>query len=351
MDGACTNASPERALTVIPRGYPAPHHGDVLEGEHPLPGTGSFAAGRRALDFAAGARRPILLLLSGGGSACAEVPASSITREDLLLVWEDLLRSGLPITAVNLVRARLSAIKGGGLGRLMQSGSIVLIHSDVPPGRERAVASSPAFSFVEDDEELERAIRTLSSRSATLVRSTTRPDTVVDHPWHVTGSSDLLVREVARQLDTRGWDVRVVEGRDALDHDADDLAEQFIQRAAAIGERTVLAGGGEARVAVHGTGRGGRCTDLGARLTLRALRAGIPLRGLLLATDGVDGSSGLAGIEIDSSVWRDVPDLERRIERALERSDSASVADYIGRPVIMAAGGNNLRDLLLLARG
>ena len=58
--------------------------------------------------------QPLLALVSGGASACAEAPAPGLTLEDLAATQRALLASGLPIQPVNAVRKHLSRLKGGG---------------------------------------------------------------------------------------------------------------------------------------------------------------------------------------------------------------------------------------------
>jgi glycerate-2-kinase len=67
---------------------------------------------------------------------------------------------------------------------------------------------------------------------------------------------------------------------------------------------------------------------------------------LFASSDGVDGSSGAAGV-----ILRGIPFFDRDwAERELARSNSASVAAKIGELIMMPPAGNNLRDLFLLAR-
>jgi glycerate-2-kinase len=91
---------------------------EVVAGGHPLVDEGSLRAGRSLLEHAAAAGEDdlVLVLISGGGSALAEVPMPGLGLEDLQAVNRALLRSGASIAEVNTVRRHLSALKGGGLG-------------------------------------------------------------------------------------------------------------------------------------------------------------------------------------------------------------------------------------------
>jgi glycerate-2-kinase len=67
---------------------------------------------------------------------------------------------------------------------------------------------------------------------------------------------------------------------------------------------------------------------------------------LFAASDGVDGNSGAAGIylppgprSVETTLWQE----------ALAASDSYRIAAQVGEPIMIAATGNNLRDLFLVA--
>jgi len=120
--GLVEGGVPFRGLGVAPKGVAAPGVDTFrwLAGDHPIPGAASLAAGREVMAWCdALPREPLLVLLSGGASACLEVPAAGVTEEALVAKHRDLLRSGMPIAQVNAERTRLSALKGGQLGRRM----------------------------------------------------------------------------------------------------------------------------------------------------------------------------------------------------------------------------------------
>lgn len=116
-------------------------------GDHPIPSERSFQAGERVLDWADEARvaqASVLVLLSGGSSACCEVPIDGLAVSQLQAVHQQLVDSDAPIDTINAVRARLSALKGGGLRRrLGTSLAAEWILCDVPSGNADLVGSGP----------------------------------------------------------------------------------------------------------------------------------------------------------------------------------------------------------------
>ena len=83
------------------------------EGGHPIPDENSFQATRTALSAVEDLsdRDTVLFLLSGGGSALFELPL--IPGEELQNITSQLLASGADIVEMNIIRKRLSAVKGG----------------------------------------------------------------------------------------------------------------------------------------------------------------------------------------------------------------------------------------------
>ena len=85
-------------------------------GGHPLPTLASFEAGAELLQLVRGCtdRSLLVVLLSGGGSAMVESTVDdAIGPDELARVTEGLIRADVDIRAINAVRKRLSAIKGG----------------------------------------------------------------------------------------------------------------------------------------------------------------------------------------------------------------------------------------------
>ncbi|HMB54023.1 MAG TPA: DUF4147 domain-containing protein, partial [Thermoanaerobaculia bacterium] len=118
-------------------------------GGHPVPDVDSMGAGRRLLfrlaDLAPGDR--LLALVSGGASACCEVPAGTLSLADLSAADRAMQACGWPIERVNVVRKRLSALKGGGALAASAAPVTCLVLSDVPGDDPSLVASGP---FVAD---------------------------------------------------------------------------------------------------------------------------------------------------------------------------------------------------------
>jgi hydroxypyruvate reductase len=356
------------AFCVIPDGYRAPASKcDLWVGGHPHVTDASFNAGRALLDFVA-AREEITFLISGGGSACVEQPLRPwFDERDLIDVNDRLVASDLPIAQINCVRKHLSAIKGGRLAATLRR-SVTLVFSDVSTGALADVASGPTLPDTSTKDEAIAILEGLGGcdRIVARLRESSLPETVhhIDNAGaEIIADNETLVDAASRAAEANG--MRVVRWPGQIECGVDEAASMLVDRASTLREGEVLIAGGEPTVARRGDGKGGRCSELAVRAALHAVARlpGDPVAGggsatrqpghratdihaLFATSDGVDGSSGVAGIALTLPPRFDCDDALRQ----LERSNSFAVASQIGEPLTIPGAGNNLRDLYLLAR-
>jgi glycerate 2-kinase len=319
----------------------------MLTGDHPVPGMRSVAAGRELLDFIDGLPRgaPVLCLLSGGSSALVEVLPAGMTLADLERANRWLLGSGLPIAAVNQVRARLSCLKAGRLAqRLAGRRVVVLAISDVP-GDDPAVIGSGPWTAV---------------RPAPLPGAL--PGWLLDllaqaPPQPVPGDSACaavdyrVIGNGARALAAAGAAARAA-GMAAHLHDTllqgeVPVAADQILASLAAGPPGVHAWSGETTVRLpEHPGRGGRNSHLA--LTLACALAGQEdIEILCAATDGSDGTGGAAGGWADGGVIARGAALGLDARAALDRADSGAFLEATGDAWRGGPTGTNVMDLVL----
>lgn len=347
------------AFVAFPSGYgeidPAPNL-RVAVGSHPSLSDASFEAGRALLEFLRAPRRPTLFLISGGASATVEWPRHGISRDDLRVVNDLLVRSGFPIGKMNVVRKHLSSIKGGKLREHLAEGSVVAVLSDVDPGDLAAVGSGPAFVDLTTDDEaadiLDELDHPVASKLAAQLRE--RPDSPQqpDYPPHVLLADNEVLQDAAEQAARSccGGEAKLFRVDEQFTGDVEQAAQRLAATAAELPPHSIVIAGGEVVVRVTGEGRGGRCSELAARFA-RAVRS-LPQAGQWIAlfgsSDGSDGNSGLAGVVVDGSRIAGLDPSE--VERRVAASDTAALAHSLGEGIIVSPTGNNLRDLYLLAR-
>ena len=117
----------------------------VIEAGHPLPDAAGMAAAQEVLELARslGPEDQLIVLLSGGGSALLSVPVAGVELADYRELTRRLLRSGMPITQMNVLRIHLSVTQGGRLAAATPAACLALIISDVAGDDVSAIASGP----------------------------------------------------------------------------------------------------------------------------------------------------------------------------------------------------------------
>jgi len=308
----------------------------VFEGGHPDMTHDSFAAGRELLDFVE-AHDEITFLVSGGGSACVEWPLEPFTQRELMDVNARLIRSGLPIGEINCVRKHLSAIKGGRLAARLHR-SVTLVYSDVSTGALADVASGPTLA---DPTTREQASAILQRIGIPLTIGEETLKHIGNSEVELIADNDTLIAAAATIARAMGYDPVMWKGQ--IEGDVGVAAAALANVAQVLEGQQVLIAGGEPTVMQRGDGKGGRCSELAVRFSYYVATARV--HALFGSSDGVDGSSGAAGVVIQVPLAVD----RHFAARELARSNSMAVIDRAGQALPLCPTGNNLRDIYLLA--
>lgn len=334
---------------------------------HPVPNAGSFAAGRTILDLLATCdeRTLVFFLLSGGGSALVEHPLDpGVTLEDFQALNRLLVTCGAPIDEINAVRKHLSAVKGGRLAAAAGPAmKITLGVSDVPEGRESALASGPTLpdpTTVADACRVVERYGLLPKLPPAIRARFERPESIPetpkqDHPAFRRAHFQLLLgmhdlfHQAHRAAESAGCvtvcdnstdDWPIAKAADYL------LGELARLKRARPDCRVTLIADGEVSSPVTGDGVGGRnaafvlyCVEKIAGKRVAVLSAG---------TDGIDGSSPAAGAVADGATLSRARSAGLDPEEFFCRSDSYTFFKALGDAIETGPTGNNLRDLRIL---
>ncbi len=354
-------------IVATARGYPGPRHAiRCVRGSHPIPDRRSLAAGRSLLGYVRrlAAEDRVVFLVSGGGSAIAEVPAPGITLAEIAETTDLLLHTDAPIEEITAVRRHLSRIKGGGLARAAPTRhQITLALSDVVGDRPEEIASGPS---VPDPTRFVDAVAVLA-RHQLLGRV---PPTILRHlragaraernrtaaapiplgPFLPVATNRQALDGAAREALARGYRPWIIscevtgETRDVARIHAEILAHP-----PPTGGRDrhpwCLLSGGETTVAFSGPpGRGGRNQEF-AVAAARILdgRAGVGL--LSVGTDGIDGPTDAAGGWVDGGTLRRAGRRGVDLAEALRRHNAYPALRRLGDLIVWGPTGTNVMDL------
>jgi glycerate 2-kinase len=321
---------------------------------HPLPDSGSLAAGQAIADLLSNTKDQdiVITLISGGGSAMLELPVHGVTLDDLRSVNLALLHSGAPIDAINTVRRTLSQIKGGGLARMAAPSPVIaLILSDVVGNRLSSIASGPtvlrsvnrqaARAVLESHgiwDQTPYAVRAALGRPESPPKRARRPKNIL------IGSNRQVVEAAARKAAKLGFTPRVLSFQ--MHGEAREVGHRLARGMRRTKGPTCILMGGETTVYVRGSGRGGRNQEL-ALAAAKGLEGVAKVVVMALATDGIDGPTDAAGAVITGKTVPKARALGFDPESALAENDCYPLLDAAGALLHTGPTGTNLNDLVL----
>jgi len=335
-------------------------------GGHPTPNIESWRAAQAILALLSGAddRTLIFFLLSGGGSALVELPLDpSQTLEDVQQLHRVLVTCGASIDEINIVRKHLSAVKGGRLAAAASAATkITLAVSDVPVGKESALASGPTLPDPTTVADFRRIVTAygLSERFSPPLRrwlaSGHPPETPKPgHPAFANAHFSLLLgvddlfHPAHHAAEAHGFLACCDNSTDdwAVERAAESLLAQLSElRKAHPRQRVALIADGEVSSPVTGSGLGGRNSALVLACVEKI--AGQPIAVLSAGTDGMDGNSPGAGAVADGETV--VRAKSGGLDPAVffHNSDAYSFFAKLDDAIVTGPTGTNLRDLRIL---
>lgn len=303
-------------------------------GDHPIPNVRSFAAGRWVLSEVRKANgRPLVLLVSGGGSALVESPLPGLSDDDLIETTARLLRARMPIQDVNAVRKRLSAIKGGRLAHAAPASAWqVFVLSDVVGDDPSAVASGPCSVDRTPPQRARRVCRDTGVWEQLPPRVQNRLSDDEPPPLLAAANIETQVLAGAREL---GIAVDLASDLPAtvlapVEESVKELAARYARWARDRGGcgPALLVATGEPVIEVRGKGRGGRAQHLA--LLMAQHLSGMDATFFAAGTDGRDGPTDHAGAVVNGET---ASRAGKALDDAVIRFDSATFHAEFGTAI------------------
>ena len=331
---------------------------EIIEAGHPVPDENSVRGARRALALVSGltAEDTVLFLVSGGGSALFESPLDDCTLEDAADITRQLLACGAEISEINVLRKRLSAVKGGRFAKACAPAQILnIVLSDVLGDPLDAIASGPAAADRSTCADAERIIRRYALQippHLLPLLHTETPKSLSGVQNMVTGSVSQLCAAAAHSAAQLGYTPLILtttlscEAREAGRMLA-AIAREIRKSGLPVRPPCAVIMGGETVVHLRGSGRGGRNQEL-------ALAAAPGLDGLSdvclfsLGSDGTDGPTDAAGGMVTGDFAAACRKKQLSIDAALQNNDAYPLLAVMDALIMTGPTGTNVNDVSVL---
>ena len=327
-------------------------HVTCYEAGHPVPDENSFSATRKAeaLVHNLSSDDLVLLLVSGGGSALFEDPL--IAPQELQDITKQLLACGADITEINIIRKRLSDVKGGKFAEKCRPARVFsIVLSDIIGDPLDSIASGPAYPDSHTCQEAlaiaDKYALKLSDRARSLLNVETPKQ--LDHvETRITGSVRQLCRSAENECIRLGYQpVFLTSSLNCEAKEAGSFLASIARDHQNIETSTAWILGGETIVHLHGSGLGGRNQEL-----VLSAAAGIgdchDTCIFSIGSDGTDGPTDAAGGIVDEHTCDNLKSQGISISSVLADNDSYHALKRAGALVVTGPTGTNVNDLTVL---
>ncbi len=308
----------------------------------------------------------LIVLVSGGGSSLLALPVDGVSMSDLKSLTQALLKSGAPITEMNVVRKHLSKAQGGQLALASRAPVTALVISDVVGDDPSAIASGPCSADPSTYADAQAVLRRWSVVPAPSVEAhlasgvrgekpeTPKPgDARLSHAHTVVIATAHASLEAASRVFLQAGIRPIVLG-DSVTGEARDVAQVYASwvRELALFSSSdfrlpvALISGGECTVTVRGSGRGGRCVEFLLALGLALDDLGVAHRAVAIAadTDGIDGVSPHAGAVLLSDTVMRARAQGLSMRALLDNNDGLGLFEPLGDVITTGATRTNVND-------
>lgn len=327
----------------------------IIEAGHPLSDNNTLLGTQQAIDLASSLteKDELLFLISGGGSALFERPLAGVSLEDIVDINQQLLSSGADIVEINMIRKRLSGVKGGRFAQIAAPAKVfTVVLSDVLGDRLDSIASGPCAPDMSTAEDAQRVVSKYKLQLSPLIAGLLQQETpkqVTNVETVITGSVTTLCNAAAQKAQQLGYTPYVLcSGLNCEAADAGrmlaSMAAQVNNGAFALQAPCALIAGGETVVHLKGKGRGGRNQEL-------ALAAAEGIAGLdnvlvfSLGSDGTDGPTDAAGGIVDGGTLQALAQAGVNYQNELADNNAYYALGKVNGLIITGPTGTNVNDV------
>lgn len=323
----------------------------IYEAGHPVPDDNSYKATKTAMELVqrAGEGDEILFLISGGGSALFECPL--IPEDEMADITKQLLASGADIVEMNVIRKRLSAVKGGKFAKLAEPAHIfAVVLSDILGDPLDMIASGPAYpdrSTCEDAWNVVKKYNLQLSEAAQECLNKETPKALANVETHVTGSVRELCAAAEQECRALSYETFLLTDRLSCQaREAGRFLANIAQTYAGTGMKRAFLAGGETVVKLTGHGLGGRNQEIA--LAAAEGLAGLGAAVFSVGSDGTDGPTDAAGGYADGETLERLKERGINVDEVLADNDAYHALAAVDGLIKTGPTGTNVNDVAVV---
>lgn len=319
------------------------------QGTHPLISETNIEFTKKVIttftDFKLTVNDLVIIVICGGGSAMFEFPAN-ISFQQKLEIEKILLTCGANIHEMNIIRKHLSAVKGGGLAKILYPANIAtLIYSDVPGNDLSTIASGPTIKNNTSLSDVHTVLKKYPQLSALKLNETVFSETPKDDHYFQNVTSFIMLSNLtalkAMQIKAKEFGITAEIYSDRYQNDAGMASRELLEQ---MNSRQMLLIGGETTVKAVTGGEGGR----NQHLVLTSLD--LIKRNIIIASCGTDGwdNSPNAGAIGDKFTIEKANKLGLKISDFVSETNSLAFFQKTGDAIITGKLPSNVADLIII---
>jgi glycerate-2-kinase len=336
----------------------------VFEAGHPVPDKNGLEATRHLLNGTQNlsSNDIVIFLLSGGASSLLVDVPTGAELEDVIKVYDQLLKSGATIHQFNTVRKHLSSLKGGGLLRHFFPATVIsLVISDVPGDDLSVIGSGPTFPDKSTPQQAKEILlafglwhglhTALKQTLEKKIKQTTKNSGkyLEQKTYNLMLANNKMALEAAAQkARTLGYVVYVHP--EVLEGNSNEVATGILEMV--IGSKkerkSCFLFGSETTVKVTGSGKGGRCQQMVLAAFAHLQKCSDDLVFFAAGTDGQDGPTEVAGAVIDRSSFDRARSISLDAGEYLRNNDSYHFFQKSGGHVFTGPTCTNVMDIVIV---
>jgi len=313
-------------------------------GTHPKPSTETINVVRRIFNMSSSMEKEdlVIVIVSGGGSSLFCWPEQEYIDE--VRLYDGFVKaSGDNIMELNTIRKHISAVKGGGLAKILYPATVIgLIFSDVPGDHPSFIASGPTYKDTSTVSDAEELIKKYNLGSFELIE-TPKEDMYFENVHNfVLVSNQTALNSMRGKATSLGYNVEIISTE--MYDEASLLVKKVFEKTEA---NTVILVGGEPKIiGDKSNGTGGRCLYMGL-CALKHIENKPNSIFISLATDGIDNSPS-AGALVDIEIFKKMSGLNLNVDGYINNCDGYPFFEKTNGMLVTGPTNSNVSDIIML---